>query len=227
VRDSRSEKEKKMVSSMAAKKLWVLVVVAVILFCGKQVQGIRFVIDKKECWSHEVQFPGDTVHVSFVVIKSENSWNYDHYTVGLDLIVEGPSGYQVQNIKQKTEEKFEFVAERRGLYKFCFFNLGSIHETVDFDVHIGHLSSQEHLKDEHFEPVMMQIERLEEAIYAVQFEQHWLQSQTDRQEVVNRAMSRRVLYKAALEAFALVGSSVLQVVLLRRLFERKLGQSRV
>jgi hypothetical protein len=147
---------------------------------------------------------------------------------------------------------------------------------------------------------MMQIERLEEAIYAVQFEQHWLQSQTDRQEVgvftnpsfvflsskllvhgsyigyclseyrisqsnslsnivllswcvccvcggfesskpsshilhymivgiftVNRAMSRRVLYKAALEAFALVGSSVLQVVLLRRLFERKLGQSRV
>jgi protein ERP2 len=61
--------------------------------------------------------------------------------------VEGPSGHQVQNIKQKTEEKFEFVAERRGLYKFCFFNLGSIHETVDFDVHIGHVSSQEHLKD--------------------------------------------------------------------------------
>jgi hypothetical protein len=89
VRDPRrrSEKEKKMVSSMAAKKLWVLVVVAVILLCGKQVQGIRFVIDKKECWSHEVRFPGDTVHVSFVVIKSENSWNYDHYTVGLDLIV--------------------------------------------------------------------------------------------------------------------------------------------
>jgi hypothetical protein len=88
VRDPRrSEKEKKMVSSMVAKKLWVLVVVAVILFCGKQVQGIRFVIDKKECWSHEVRFPGDTVYVSFVVIKSENSWNYDHYTVGLDLIV--------------------------------------------------------------------------------------------------------------------------------------------
>jgi protein ERP2 len=61
--------------------------------------------------------------------------------------VEGPSGHQVHNIKQKTEEKFEFVAERRGLYKFCFFNLGSIHETVDFDVRIGHLSSQEHLKD--------------------------------------------------------------------------------
>jgi hypothetical protein len=36
---------------------------------------------------------------------------------------------------------------------------------------------------EHIEPVMMQIERLEEAIYGVQFEQHWLQSQTDRQEV--------------------------------------------
>lgn len=44
---------------------------------------------------------------------------------------------------------------------------------------------------------------------------------------VNQAMSRRVIYKAVLEALALIGCSVAQVVLLRRLFEKKLGQSRV
>lgn len=44
---------------------------------------------------------------------------------------------------------------------------------------------------------------------------------------VNEAMSRRAVYKAFWESTALVGASVLQVYLLRRLFERKLGMSRV
>jgi hypothetical protein len=52
-----------------------------------QAQGIRFVIDKKECWHHEVPYDGDTVRVSYVVIKSESAWSFDHTAVGLDLIV--------------------------------------------------------------------------------------------------------------------------------------------
>lgn len=36
---------------------------------------------------------------------------------------------------------------------------------------------------EHIEPVMLQIEKLEEALYSVQFEQHWLLAQTDRQAI--------------------------------------------
>lgn len=105
-----------------------------------------------------------------------------------------------------------------------------MHETVDFDVHVGfHIVNpdEEHVKDEHIEPLMQQIERLEESLYSVQFEQHWLLAQTDRQVIVNEKMSRRFVYKAIMEAIALVGSSVLQVVLLRRLFEKKLSNSRV
>jgi hypothetical protein len=44
---------------------------------------------------------------------------------------------------------------------------------------------------------------------------------------VNKTMSRRFLYKAIVEAVALIGCSVIQVALLQRLFERKLGHSRV
>lgn len=47
--------------------------------------GIRFVIDREECLSHNVEFDGDTVHVSFVVIKTDNSWNYGGE--GVDLVV--------------------------------------------------------------------------------------------------------------------------------------------
>ena len=46
--------------------------------------GIRFVIDREECFSHKVEY-GNTVHFSFVVIKSENTWHYSED--GVDLVV--------------------------------------------------------------------------------------------------------------------------------------------
>jgi hypothetical protein len=43
------------------------------------------VIDREECFSHNVDYEGDTVHVSFVVIKADTPW---HYTQdGVDLVV--------------------------------------------------------------------------------------------------------------------------------------------
>ncbi|KAG0489877.1 hypothetical protein HPP92_006740 [Vanilla planifolia] len=69
-----------------------------------------------------------------------------------------------------------------------------------------------------------QINTLEEALYNIQFEQHWLEAQTERQAL---GMSRRAVHKALFESAALIGASILQVYLLRRLFERKLGTSRV
>lgn len=34
---------------------------------------------------------------------------------------------------------------------------------------------------EHFNPLLEQISKLEEALYNIQFEQHWLEAQTERQ----------------------------------------------
>lgn len=36
---------------------------------------------------------------------------------------------------------------------------------------------------EHFNPLFEQISKLEEALYNIQFEQHWLEAETDRQAV--------------------------------------------
>ena len=44
---------------------------------------------------------------------------------------------------------------------------------------------------------------------------------------VNENMSKRAVHKALFESAALIAASVVQVYLLRRLFERKLGASRV
>ncbi|KAL9260608.1 Transmembrane emp24 domain-containing protein [Drosera capensis] len=190
--------------------------------CG--VDGLRFTIDGEECFSHSMQYKGDTVHFSFVVIKAESPWNEEP---GVDLVVKGPGGEQVYDTRGKTSEKFEFVAQKKGLYRFCFSNKSPYRETVDFDIHVGHFYFDHHAKDEHLNPLMEQIAQLEEALYNIQFEQHWLGAQTDRQSIINEGMSRRALHKAFFESAALIGASVLQVHLLKRMFERKLATSRV
>ncbi|KAB5521233.1 hypothetical protein DKX38_025552 [Salix brachista] len=209
-----------------ALKGYFVVLLLALLSSPEAVFGIRFVIDREECFSHDVKYEGDTVHVSFVIVKVDSSWHYSDD--GVDLVVKGPSGDQIHDFRDKISEKIDFVAHQKGVHRFCFTNKSPYHETIDFDVHVGHFSYyDEHAKDEHFQPLMEQISKLEEALYNIQFEQHWLEAQTDRQAIINDAMSRRTIHKALFESAALVGASVLQVYLLRRLFERKLGMSRV
>ncbi|KAL6538172.1 hypothetical protein OROGR_012160 [Orobanche gracilis] len=222
----------------ASSKLWVrngwpfrmrlslMVAAVIVILCNfKGVSGIRFVIDREECFSHKVEY-GNTVHFSFVVIKSEGSWHYSED--GVDLVVKGPNGEQVHDIRDQTSHKHEFVSYHQGVYRFCFTNKSPYHETIDFDVHAAHfLYHDEHAKDEHFKPLFEHIGKLEEALYNIQFEQHWLEAQTDRQAIVNEKMGRGAIHKALFESAALVLASGLQVYILRRLFEGKLGASRV
>lgn len=41
------------------------------------------------------------------------------------------------------------------------------------------------ISPEHFNPLLEEISKLEEALYNIQFEQHWLEAQTDRQALGN------------------------------------------
>lgn len=61
----------------------------------------------------------------------------------------GPSGDKVHELIDKTSEKFEFVAAKKGLHRFCFTNRSPYHETLDFDVHVSHFSfyDDQHAKD--------------------------------------------------------------------------------
>ncbi|CAI0374114.1 unnamed protein product [Linum tenue] len=202
------------------------VVLLAVCLSPQAVLGIRFVIDREECFSHDVKYDGDTVHVSFVVIKSDSSWR--NSAEGIDLVIKGPNGEQMHDFRDKISDKHEFVARQKGVYRFCFTNKSPYHETIDFDIHVAHFSYyEEHAKDEHLKPLIHEISRLEDALYNIQFEQHWLEAQTERQALINDAMGRRAVHKAFFESAAIVGVSILQVYLLRRLFERKLGVSRV
>ncbi|KVI10597.1 GOLD-like protein [Cynara cardunculus var. scolymus] len=112
--------------------LTVIVVVSSMLIT--HVVGIRFVIDREECLSHNVEHDGDTVHFSFVVIKAETAWHFSED--GVDLVIKGPSKEVVYAVHDKTSEKHEFHAQKKGLYHFCFTNKSPYHETIDFDIQV-------------------------------------------------------------------------------------------
>ncbi|MCL7034146.1 hypothetical protein MKW94_000958 [Papaver nudicaule] len=202
-------------------------VISISLQQSQYAVGIRFVVEKEECLSHSIPHEGDTVQVSYVVIKADVPWN-SGLDDGVDLIATDPKGDLVHFSRDKTSEKFEFVVRKEGLHRFCFKNKGPHYETVDFDIHIRHFSYHgQHAKDEHLNPLMAQLSKLQQALFDVQFEQHWLEAQTDRQAILNQGMSKRAIHKAMLESLVLIGASILQIYLLRRLFERKLGICRV
>ncbi|KAG2585249.1 hypothetical protein PVAP13_6KG380800 [Panicum virgatum] len=117
-----------------------------VVLLSRPAAAIRFVIDREECFSHNVEYEGDTVHVSFVVIKAETPWHYSEE--GVDLVVKDPNGAQVRDSRDKTSDKFEFIVQKRGVHRFCFTNKSPYHETIDFDVHVGHFSYfEQHAKD--------------------------------------------------------------------------------
>nr|XP_009796258.1 PREDICTED: transmembrane emp24 domain-containing protein p24beta2-like [Nicotiana sylvestris] len=183
---------------MMRSEVWMAVTILVVAWSFNGAFGIRFVIEKEECFSHKVEM-GETVHYSFVVIKSDGSWHYSEEE-GVDLVVKGPSGEQIHDLRDKISEKSEFVAHHEGIYRFCFTNKSPYHETVDFDLHAAHfVYHDEHAKDEHFKPLFVHIGKLEEALYNIQFEQHWLEAQTDRQAIGidNSNVYTFFLYEAA------------------------------
>ncbi|XP_017246257.1 transmembrane emp24 domain-containing protein p24beta2 [Daucus carota subsp. sativus] len=205
-----------------------IAVVAVIVMVLSEIMGgvvgLRIMLEKQECLSHKAEH-GATVRASFVVVKV-HGWRQS-MSSGADLVVTGPAGEQIRDFRDKTSEMFEFVANKEGVYRFCFTNKSPFYETIDFDVHSSYFFhfDQEHAKDEHFKPLLESIAKLQDALYNVQYEQHWLWAQTSRQAIVNEKMGKRAIYKAVFESAALVSASGLQVYLLRRLFKRRLEMS--
>ncbi|KAI9159857.1 hypothetical protein LWI28_002605 [Acer negundo] len=99
-------------------------------------------------------------------------------------LIKGPSGEQIHDFRDKVSEEYEFVVRKKGVYQFCFTNKSPYHETIDFDICVGHsVHYDQHAKDEHFSLLLEQVSKLEEDIHNIQFEQHWLEAQTNRRAI--------------------------------------------
>ena len=78
-------KKKKMEMGSGKSKYRFFIFMAALFISSHPVLGIRFVIDKEECFSHNVEFIRDTIYLSFVVV-SVHTWRH-HAHNGVDLLV--------------------------------------------------------------------------------------------------------------------------------------------
>ncbi|KAH7285489.1 hypothetical protein KP509_33G030800 [Ceratopteris richardii] len=175
--------------------------------CLFSTQAVRFVLNFEECFHQIVDYDGDHVQLSFVVTQAQNTWNHYHHIHGIDLKF-GKSHKSPFKKKGYMHEDYLELVHRDKAIKHITLVLKKIHKS-------------------HLAKVIYKISTLEEAIYSVRFEQHWLYAQTKQQAIVNDNISKRVVQRAFLEVMALVSISALQVYLIRRLFKTKLGYSRV
>lgn len=65
--------------------IYAKMILMVVVLSMQGVIGIRFVLNKEECVSYNVEYEGETVHISFVAIKADATWHYGED--GIDLMV--------------------------------------------------------------------------------------------------------------------------------------------
>jgi len=201
-------------------------VVGLLLALLRYTAGLSFTVNDQECLYENVEYEGDNVSGNFVVVDHEIFWSSDH--PGIDFTVTAPAGNVVYSLKGTSGEKFQFVAPRSGMYKFCFHNSFSAPETISFYVHVGHIPNEHDLaKDEHLNPVNVRIAELREALESVTAEQQYLKARDARHRHTNESTRRRLIGYTLAEYLALIVASGLQVYFIRRLFSRSVAYNRV
>lgn len=192
-------------------------VIALLFAFFERFSALSIVVDEEECIYEYVVHDGDTVSGNFVAVDHRLFWSSDH--PGMDFTVTSPNGDEVYYLKGTSGDKFNFRAQKKGMYEFCFHNPHSTPETVSFYIHVGHIPNEPKVaKDEHLEPVNVKIAELREALDSVTAEQKYLKAGNARHRHTNESTQRRVMLYTIGEYIFLALVSGLQVIFIRRLF---------
>ncbi|CAI7756959.1 unnamed protein product, partial [Closterium sp. NIES-53] len=140
--------------------------------------------------------------------------------------VEDPDGYHVHSSQGQTDGVFSFESMREGDYKVCFTNKSPINEEIVFELHVGHHFSEKELaKEEHVEQTRDKAANLYERVMVLSMQAKFRHSQAQRLNELAKTTTARLIFKTAVQSGALILCCSIQVYLLHRLFERKLGRS--
>ncbi|CAK9192334.1 unnamed protein product [Sphagnum jensenii] len=215
-------------SSTGGRRMWnlLLAVATVLSVFLRSTEGLTISVHKVECVYEEVEYDGDMVYGNFVVQDRGVFWGPDH--PGIELVVTGPQGNRVHASTTKDSEKFEFRANRRGLYTFCFHSRSLAPEQLTFYIHVGHIPGiQDLAQDEHLKPVNVKIAQLAEALESVSAEIRYMQTRDKRHRSTNESTQRRLVAYTVAEYIMLLAVSIGQVYLIQQLFSKRLGYNRV
>lgn len=189
------------------------------------VRAFILVVEEKECLTQFVE-AGSTMTGSFVVLDIDSAWRDDNALI--DFEVFNTDGDTIYTRHDSTEDNFQIVIGPAGDYKFCFHNKEHLAETVQFDLHMGHHTTnrKDIAKDDHVAVLMADLEVIAMHVGEIQADQAYFKGQELRARRTNESTRRKLVHYAIMETLILVGASALQVYVLRRMFEKRAQYSR-
>jgi len=183
---------------------------------------IRVAPRHTECVTETATEPGDLITGSYVGINAGKGVFFKGMSGQVfDMEVKSPSGEVIYNLKRKAEFKFEFHVEEEGAHSVCFTNLGRGASDLLYHAHVGHHVDHAKAVASQLDPMLETIRNLEEDLAELREEQIYQVEHEEAHRLTNESTNKRVVVYSILEASALIGLGLFQVMYVRRLFERK------
>lgn len=201
-----------------------LICLALLVQCLRPAHAFLVAVEGRECFSHMADH-GDTITGSFVVVDMDSSWRDDIAEVEFSIL--NPRGETVYHVSEREEDNFEFGATQTGLYQFCLEQKSHHVATIELNFQVGHVSPLTELAtDAHMAEIIHDLQTIRINLGLIEQDQAFFKGRDLRRKHTSVSTNRRMFYYALLEAVVLVGASVLQVYVLRSLFERQAKVSR-
>ncbi|GFR46737.1 hypothetical protein Agub_g8360 [Astrephomene gubernaculifera] len=145
-----------------------------------------------------------------------------------DLTITSPSGTRVHETIGETEAKFHLVPYETGKYRFCLRlnqeKTGSryvLSREVLWDLHVGHADPHaENVKEHDAQSLWHYVHQVDAQLQQLRATQQYLYWRERRHRMTVESTNRRVLGYALLRSGVLVVVSLLQVVVIRRMFSK-------
>eukprot|EP00457_Paulinella_chromatophora_P011392 gb/GEZN01011528.1/.p1 GENE.gb/GEZN01011528.1/~~gb/GEZN01011528.1/.p1 ORF type:complete len:200 (+),score=23.81 gb/GEZN01011528.1/:160-759(+) len=144
----------------------------------------------------------------------------------IDVKVTGPDMLPIFEEEKAKEGSVHFVALQTGIHKFCFSNVMSTvtGKSVSFHIYVGQaLIHQQAAKREHMDPLDSAIRSLGHSVHSVKDAQDFLRLRAHIAQATSKSTSFRVLLWNFIEFVIMASVSVINLVLIRNIFDKKPG----
>ncbi|KAL5135066.1 Transmembrane emp24 domain-containing protein p24beta3 [Glycine soja] len=153
------------------------------------------------------------------VIGYDIFWSPDH--PGIDFTVTSPRGNLAYSLKGTSGGKFQFKTSEWNIQVLLSQPCFNARDCIFLH------SRWSHPKDEHLDPINMNIAELREALESIISEQKYLKARDARHRHTSESTRKRVVFYTILEYVLFAATSLLQVVYIRRLFSKSFAYNRV
>eukprot|EP00906_Rhabdomonas_costata_P013559 RCo019454 len=196
-------------------KLIALLLVTSFCFCLGGFLTVKVDAHEEECFYDDVQYSGQKVFFAYQVSQGGS--------LDVDVAIYNKNDDLVFDSVRESEGRVLFVAYLTGQYRFCFSNQMSSLTTksVSFNIVIGDPMEQKPKKLDVTAAVDRSILRITEALTEIRQEQTHLRIRERVHRDTAESTNDRVMWGSIIQGAAMVGMSVLQIMYLKRCFEKR------